>query len=471
MVVGQFTEEVDTLVIGGGPGGYVAAIRAAELGQQVTLIERDKLGGVCLNVGCIPSKALITSRDVLTLIRHAADFGVAVNQADLDFAKVQDRKNSVVQQLTSGVASLLKAHHVNIVSGEAFFVAPDTVKVNHGYESSNYRFNHCILAVGSTPIEIPGFSFSDRVLSSTGALDLKEVPKKLVVIGGGYIGMELSGAYAAFGTEVTILEGTDAVLPAFDKDLVRPVLKAMKEKGVQIYTGARAKQAKETGDGVTVTAEIKGEVKEFAADYVLVTVGRHPNTRSMGLDLAEVAMDARGFVTVDKQGRTSSEKIFAIGDIVKGMALAHKASYEGKVAAEAISGQNAAVDYLAMPAVVFTEPEIATVGLSAAQAEDKGYAPSDLKVNKFPFAANGRALTLNNREGFVTLVTRKSDHLLLGAQIVGTHASDLITEYALAIESGMNAEDVALTVHPHPTLSEMAMEVSELNLGFPTHTL
>lgn len=471
MVVGQFTEEVDTLVIGGGPGGYVAAIRAAELGQRVTLVERDKIGGVCLNVGCIPSKALISSSEVYTLIRHAAEFGIHAGESSVDFSKVQDRKNAVVKQLTSGVSSLLKAHKVDVVNGEAFFVAPDTVKVNHGYESSNYQFNHCILAAGSSPVEIPGFAWSDRVLSSTGALNLKALPQKLVVIGGGYIGMELSSAYAAFGTNVTILEGMDSVLPAFDKELIRPVLKEMKEKGVEIYTGARAQKVTESEKGVVVTAEIDGVSKEFSADYVMVTVGRRPNTRAIGLDLAEVDLDDRGFVKVNHQGRTSSGKIFAIGDLVQGMALAHKASYEGKVAAEAISGRNSTVDYLAMPAVVFTSPEIATVGLSAQQAERNGYSSSDIKVSRYTFAANGRALTLNEKNGFITLVTRKSDHLVLGAQIIGVHASDLITEFALAIESGMNAEDVALTVHPHPTLSEMAMEVSELDLGVPTHSL
>ncbi|RYL95446.1 dihydrolipoyl dehydrogenase [Sporolactobacillus sp. THM7-4] len=466
MVVGEFTTEVDTIVIGAGPGGYVAAIRAAQLGQKVIVIEKEYVGGVCLNVGCIPSKALISASHRCEQIRHSEEFGIKVNDVMVDFLKVQEWKGTVVNRLTGGVRSLLKAHNIELVEGEVFFVGPDTVKVNHGYESASYKFNHCILATGSSPIEIPGFKWSDRVLSSTGALSLKEVPEKMVVIGGGYIGIELSSAFAGFGTEVVILEGSPSILPAFDKKLIAPVKKKLKAKGVTIYTEALAKGVEESPTGVKVTAEIKGEKQVFEADYVMVTVGRRPNTKDIGLDLAGVEMTDRGLVKVDKQGKTTSDKIYAIGDIVPGPALAHKASYEGKVAAEAISGETSEVDYQAIPAVVFSDPEIATVGLSEEEAKQQGY---EVKTGQFPFAANGRALSLGETDGFLRIVSRASDGLILGAQIVGINASDMIAEFGLAIEAGMTAEDVALTIHAHPTLGEIAMEAADVVLGKPIH--
>lgn len=466
MVVGEFTTEVDTIVLGAGPGGYVAAIRASQLGQKVIVVEKEHVGGVCLNVGCIPSKALISASHRYEQMAHSDAFGIKAENITIDFLKVQAFKNQVVERLTGGVRGLLKAHDIELVEGEALFVEPDVVRVNHGYESSRYKFNHCIIATGSSPIEIPGFKWSDRVLSSTGALALKEVPKKMVVIGGGYIGIELSAAYAGFGTEVVILEGSPSILPNFEKRLIAPVKKKLKEKGVTVFTQALAKGVTETAEGVSVTAEIKGEVKTFAADYVMVTVGRRPNTRDLGLDLAGVEVTERGLIKVDKQGKTTADNIYAIGDIVPGMALAHKASYEGKVAAEAIAGEASEVDYRAMPAVVFSDPEIATVGLSEEEAVKAGY---EVKTGQFPFAANGRALSLGATDGFLKIVSRESDGLVLGAQIVGTNASDMIAEFGLAIESGMTIEDIALTVHAHPTLGEMAMEAAEVALGKPIH--
>ncbi|MFT8709418.1 MAG: dihydrolipoyl dehydrogenase [Sporolactobacillus sp.] len=466
MVVGEFTTEVDTIVLGAGPGGYVAAIRAAQLGQKVIVVEKTHIGGVCLNVGCIPSKALITASHRYEQMTNGEAMGLHAENVTIDFLKVQAFKNQVVERLTGGVRGLLKAHQIETVEGEALFVAPDVVRVNHGYESSRYKFNHCIIATGSSPIEIPGFKWSDRVLSSTGALSLKEVPKKMVVIGGGYIGIELSSAYAGFGTEVVILEGSPSILPNFEKRLIAPLKKKLKEKGVTVYTNALAKGVSETADGVTVTAEIKGETQTFAADYVMVTVGRRPNTKELGLDLAGVDLTDRGLIQVDKQGKTSVDTIYAIGDVVAGMALAHKASYEGKVAAEAIAGEASEVDYRAMPAVVFSDPEIATVGLSEEEAVKEGFA---VKCGQFPFAANGRALSLDAADGFLKIVSRASDGLVLGAQIVGTNASDMIAEFGLAIEAGMTVEDIALTIHAHPTLGEMAMEAAEVVLGKPIH--
>jgi dihydrolipoamide dehydrogenase len=466
MVVGEFTTDVDTVVLGAGPGGYVAAIRAAQLGQKVVVIEREHVGGVCLNVGCIPSKALISASHRFEQAKNSEQYGIKADNVTLDFLKVQEWKSQVVDRLTGGVKSLFKANGVELVEGEGLFVEPDVIRVNHGYESTRYKFEHCIIATGSKPIEIPGFKWSDRVISSTGALALKEFPKKLVVIGGGYIGIELSSAFAGFGTEVVILEGTPSILPAFEKRLIAPVKKRLKAKGVTVYTEAMAKGVEETASGVNVTAEIKGKPETFAADYVMVTVGRRPNTKDIGLDLAEVETTDRGLIKVDKQGKTSNNKIFAIGDIVPGLALAHKASYEGKVAAEAISGEPAEVDYRAMPAVVFSDPEIASVGLSEEEAKKQGY---EIKTGQFPFAANGRALSLGATDGFLKLVVRESDGLVLGTQIVGTNASDMIAEFGLAIEAGMTAEDIALTVHAHPTLGEMAMEAADVVLGKPIH--
>lgn len=468
MVVGDFPIETDTIVIGAGPGGYVAAIRAAQLGQKVTIVEKGNLGGVCLNVGCIPSKALLNVSHRFEQAQHGADLGITAENVSLDFDKVQSFKGSVVSKLTGGVESLLKGNKVEIVRGEAYFVDEHSLRVMDDKSAQTYNFKNAIVATGSRPIQIPNFEFGGRILDSTGALNLQEVPKKLVVVGGGYIGSELGTAYANFGTEVTILEGAKEILGGFEKQMVAPVKKEMKAKGMIIETEALAKSAEETDNGVKVTYEVKGEEKTIEADYVLVTVGRRPNTDELGLEEVGVKLTDRGLVEVDKQSRTSVDSIYAIGDIVPGLPLAHKASYEAKIAAEAIAGQNSEVDYIGMPAVCFTEPELAQVGYTEAQAKEEGL---DFKASKFPYQANGRALSLNDTNGFVKLVTLKEDDTLIGAQVVGTNASDVIAELGLAIEAGMNAEDIALTVHAHPTLGEMSMEAAEKALGLPIHTM
>lgn len=468
MVVGDFPIETDTIVIGAGPGGYVAAIRAAQLGQKVTIVEKGNLGGVCLNVGCIPSKALLNVSHRFEQAQHGADLGITAENVSLDFDKVQSFKGSVVSKLTGGVESLLKGNKVEIVRGEAYFVDEHSLRVMDDKSAQTYNFKNAIVATGSRPIQIPNFEFGGRILDSTGALNLQEVPKKLVVVGGGYIGSELGTAYANFGTEVTILEGAKEILGGFEKQMVAPVKKEMKAKGMIIETEALAKSAEETDNGVKVTYEVKGEEKTIEADYVLVTVGRRPNTDELGLEEVGVKLTDRGLVEVDKQSRTSVDSIYAIGDIVPGLPLAHKASYEAKVAAEAIAGQNSEVDYIGMPAVCFTEPELAQVGYTEAQAKEEDL---DIKASKFPYQANGRALSLNDTNGFVKLVTLKEDDTLIGAQVVGTNASDVIAELGLAIEAGMNAEDIALTVHAHPTLGEMSMEAAEKALGLPIHTM
>ncbi|WP_174733768.1 dihydrolipoyl dehydrogenase [Mesobacillus harenae] len=466
MVVGDFPIETDTLVIGAGPGGYVAAIRAAQLGQKVTIVEKGTLGGVCLNVGCIPSKALIAAGHRYETAIHSDSMGITAENVKVDFSKVQEWKASVVNKLTGGVEGLLKGNKVDIISGEAYFVDSNTVRVMDENSAQTYKFKNAIIATGSRPIEIPAFKYTKRVLDSTGALALKEIPKKIVVIGGGYIGTELGGAYASFGTEVTILEGADEILNGFEKQMTSLVSRNLKKKGASIITKAMAKGVEETEDGVVVSYEVKGEEKKVEADYVFVMVGRKPNTDELGLDQVGIEMSDRGVIKIDKQCRTNVSNIYAIGDIVEGPPLAHKASYEGKIAAEAVAGHPSEIDYLAIPAVVFSDPELASVGYTEQQAKDEGI---EVIAAKFPFAANGRALALNNTDGFVKLVTRKEDGLVIGAQIAGASASDMIAELGLAIEAGMTAEDLAMTIHAHPTLGEITMEAAEVALGSPIH--
>ncbi|NMB18374.1 MAG: dihydrolipoyl dehydrogenase [Erysipelothrix sp.] len=467
MVVGDLALELDTVVIGSGPGGYVAAIRAAQTGQKVAIIERDNIGGVCLNVGCIPSKALINASHRYQEAKNSAKFGVLTEGVELDFATTQKWKDEkVVGTLTKGVEMLLKKNKVEILKGEAFFNDSNQLRVIDGNDAQSYTFKNAIVATGSRPIEIPGFKFGGRILDSTGALNLPEVPEKLIVIGGGYIGSELAGVYANLGSKVTILEGLPTILNAFEKDMVKLVEDNFKSKDVNIVTNALAKSAEETDNGVKVTYEVDGKEEVVEADYVLVTVGRRPNTDDLGLESAGVEMDERGLIKVDKQGRTSSKNIFAIGDIVAGPPLAHKASYEAKIAAEAIAGKNVEIDYVAIPAVCFTDPELATVGITEAEAKEQGIS---VKVSKFPFGANGRALSLDETEGFVRLVTEKESGLILGGQVAGVGASDIIAEIALAVEARMNIEDLSLTIHAHPTLAETIMDASELSLGLPIH--
>ncbi len=468
MVVGDFPIEVDTLVVGAGPGGYVAAIRAAQLGQKVTIVDKAELGGTCLNVGCIPSKALIQAGHLADQANGNEEMGIKTEKVSVDFTKVQEWKSGIVNRLTSGVESLLKGNKVDIAKGEVYFVDNNHAKVMDDKQSQTYTFKNCIIATGSTPIEIPSFPFSERVLDSTGGLNLPEIPKSLVVIGGGYIGTELGSAYANFGTKVTIIEGEKDILGTFEKSMTAVVKKRLKKKDVDIVTSAMAKGVKETKDGVKVTYEAKGEEATVKADYVLVTVGRRPNTSEIGLEQVGIELDDRGLIKVDKQCRTNIDNIYAIGDIVAGLPLAHKASYEGKIAAEAISGKKSEVDYIAMPAVVFTDPEMASVGYTEKEAKDAGI---EVKASKFPYAANGRALSLNETDGSLKLITRKEDGLVIGGQVVGANASDLIGELGLAIEAGMTAEDIALTIHAHPTLGEITMEAAEVSLGTPIHTL
>lgn len=468
MVVGEFITEVDVLVIGAGPGGYVAAIRAAQLGKSVVVVDKDELGGVCLNRGCIPSKALITAAAQYESMQNASQMGIAAENVSVDFSKVQKWKDEITSRLTGGVASLLKGNNAQVVKGEALFVNEREVRVIDGYNVDRYRFNHCIIATGSRPIELKPFPFGGRILSSTEALELKEIPKSLIVIGGGYIGIELGQTFAKFGSKVTVLEGTDTILPGFESEMSRWVSRNLRKLNVDVVTEAMAQKAEQTETDVTVTYTVQGEEKSVTADYVLVTVGRRPNTDELGLEAINMEMDERGFIKVDHQCKTSVDNIYAIGDIVHGPALAHKASYEGKVAAEAIAGHPSAVDYQAIPAVVFSDPELASVGLTETEAKEKGY---DVVVGRFPYAANGRALTMNAADGFVKLIGDQQTGLVIGGQIVGPEASNLIAEIGLAIEMGATLEDIALTIHAHPTLGEIAMEAAEGALGRAIHQI
>ncbi|WP_341277848.1 dihydrolipoyl dehydrogenase [Paenibacillus sp. FSL H8-0537] len=469
MVVGDASLDIDTLVIGAGPGGYVAAIRAAQLGQSVLCVDKEYVGGVCLNVGCIPSKALISASHQYESISHADAFGITASDVKVDWSKVQEFKSGIVKKLTGGVGSLLKANKVQFFSGEVMFINDNEARVFNDQEAPRYRFKNCIIATGSRPIELKAFPYGKRIISSTGALSLPELPKSVIVIGGGYIGIELGQMFSKFGTKVTVIEGGDSILPGFDKDMSSLVVKKLKGTKVDIVTGALAQSAEQTDNDVTLTYKVGDKEEKVTADYLLVTVGRRPNTDGdLGLELANITVGERGLIEVDDQCRTSNKNVYAIGDIIAGPALAHKAMYEGRVAAEAISGLPSVIDYKCVPAVCFSDPECASVGYTEKDAKDKGH---NVKVGKFPFAINGRAMSLNAAEGFVKLVADADSGLVLGAHIVGMEASNMIAELGLAIEMGATLEDIALTIHAHPTLGEIVLDAAEVALGHPIHTV
>ena len=466
MVVGDFALDLDLVVIGSGPGGYVAAIRAAQLGKKVAIIERDAIGGACLNVGCIPSKVLIHAAHHYVDIK-SEKFGVVAKDVVFDLEKTQKWKDEeVISKLTKGVESLLKKNKVQIIRGSAFFNDPHHLRVVIGDEAQSYQFKEAIIATGSRPLEISGFPFKGRVLDSTGALKLKIQPKHFVVIGGGYIGCQMASVFANVGSKVTIIEAADNLLMGFEDDMVELVKRQFSSKNVDIITKAKAKVAIETENSVQVTYTKDGEEKSIEADIVMVSVGRIPNTDDLGLQMAGVEVNERGFIKVDEQGRTSQSHIFAIGDVTLGAALAHKASYEAKIAAGALVGHNVKIDYIAMPAVCSADPELAIVGLSKKQAEAEGI---EVVVSVFPFEASGTALSHGDTEGFVRIIMEKQTGLIIGGQVAGFGAGSIIAELALAIETRMNIEDVALTIHAHPTMSEVVLDGADLALGLPIH--
>jgi dihydrolipoamide dehydrogenase len=460
----------DVAVVGAGPGGYVAAIRCGQLGLRTVVIDEGRLGGVCLNVGCIPSKAIISAAKDYKHAVQGADKGLTFADPIVDMAKLVKWKQSVVDKLTNGVAGLLKANKVEMVSGRASFTGPSSLEVVSGKEKRAIQAKHVIVATGSSTIEIPGFRFDEqRILSSTGALELREVPRHLVVIGGGVIGLELGCAYANLGSKVTVVEMMDQLVPGVDADVAKGLERILKRKGFAVHLKARAKEAKVGPSGVKVTFEANGAEQALECDYVLVSVGRRPNTKGLGLEKAGVRLDDRGFVPTDAQKRTNVPTIFAIGDITHGPMLAHKASKEGLVAAESIAGRRgAAADWATIPGVIFTDPEIATAGMTEAQAKAAGHA---VKVGTFQVGALGRAMAASETDGFYKVIADAKTDLLLGVHILGPGASDLISEAALALEMGATAEDLALTVHPHPTLSEGLMEASEALHGRAIHAV
>jgi dihydrolipoamide dehydrogenase len=462
------TTRYQAIVIGAGPGGYPCAIRLAQMGVKTLIIEKENWGGVCLNVGCIPSKALITAAKRYEEITHANTMGIRVDGlVSVDMGALQGWKDSVVKKLTGGVAQLLKGNGADRVIGTARLVGPNRVAVRTESGETVYEADHVVLATGSRPIEIRGFSYADaRVLDSTKALALSEVPRSMVVIGGGYIGLELGSVYAKLGTKVTVVEGTDGLLPGFDPDATKLIARNLKKAGVETLLSHKALGWEAIENGVRVSVEGASGPRTIDADYVLVTVGRRPNTEQLGLEDLGITM-AGPFVAVDEQRRTSAPWLFAIGDVAGQPMLAHKATHEGEVVAEVIAGHDVKYDARVVPAVVFTDPEVAVAGMMEHEAAAKGA----IKVGKVPFAAIGRALTTGETEGFFKVVIDAASHRVLGVTIVGSHASDLISEAALALELDAEALDIGLTIHPHPTLGEGVMEAAKAALGEAVHVM
>jgi dihydrolipoamide dehydrogenase len=466
-------QNFDVVVIGSGPGGYVAAIRSAQLGFKTAIVEREALGGVCLNIGCIPSKAMITATHLLHKAQH--DFktmGLNIQGGiEVDMKKLVSWKQSVCDKMSGGVNQLLKGNTVTILKGNAEFKTSKEISVKSASGTESVGAKYFIVATGSRPIEIPGFPFDEKeICSSTGALAFDEIPKRVVVIGGGYIGLEISSYLRKLGTEVTVIEANTSLLHGVvDPECAQVVTRKLDKAGVVVKYGAKAKGQKKTKDGYEVTAEINGKDEIFKADKILVTVGRRPNGDQSNLKAAGINVDQRGFIQVDAQRRTNVQNIFAIGDICGQPMLAHKASHEGVMVAEIISGMNRVYDAKTVPAVVFTDPEIAAAGMTEAECRAKGH--NDLLIAKFPFAANGRAVSMTETDGFVKMIADKKTHVLLGVHIVGPEASNLISEAVLAIEMGARLEDLALSIHPHPTLGETMMEAAEATLGHAIHII
>lgn len=463
------TIKINTVVLGAGPGGYVAAIRLAQLGVECLVVEKQYFGGVCLNVGCIPSKALIHVSKSYESVNKMSTFGIECGAARIDFAKTQTWKDGVVQQLTSGIRMLLKKNGAKILEGQGTFEDDHTLIVESSDgENTRVEFEHAIVATGSSPVEIPGFPFGGRILDSSGALALQEVPKSMLIIGGGYIGLELGFVYRKLGADVTVVEMMDSVLPGFDKDAVKLMTRKLKKDKFTVMTKARAVSYEETEAGVKVNVDHDGKEKTVEADYVFVSVGRKPNSRGFGLEKTGVEPDDSGFISVDKQMRTRVPHIFAIGDVAGQPMLAHHASYQGEIAAEVIAGHNVADQSVACPAVVFTDPEIAVVGMTEEMARAEG---TDIMVGQFPFAALGKAKAQADTEGFVKVIAAKDTEEILGIVIAGHNAGDLIGEGLLAIEMGAYLDDVSLSIHPHPTLTEALMEAVKKAKGQAIHAL
>jgi len=466
----NFEKTTQVVVLGGGPGGYAAAFMAADLGMEVTLVNREvNPGGVCLYRGCIPSKALLHAAKVINEAREAEHFGIRFGPPQIDLDKLRGWKNSVVERLTGGLGQMTRQRKVTYLNGEGKLLNSHQLKVITAQgDEGVIKFEKLILATGSRPIMPAVFNIgSPRVMDSTGALELADCPPKLLVVGGGYIGLELSCVYAALGSAVTVVEATPGLLPGADRDLVQILHKNLEPKMSRILLNTRVMQLKDTGSAVEVTLQPpSGEAVLETFDRVLISIGRRPNTESLGLENTRVEVDGRGFIKVDLQGRTSEPHIFAIGDISGDPMLAHRATHQGRLAAEALHGSKATFEPRAIPAVVFTDPELGWAGLTEQQCKDQNIKHS---VAKFPWAASGRALTLNQPAGLTKMIIDPEDGRVLGIGLVGAGAGELLAEGVLALEMGALAEDIGLSIHAHPTLSETVMEAADVHFGTSTH--
>jgi dihydrolipoamide dehydrogenase len=450
------------VVIGSGPGGYTAAFRAADLGLEVVLVERfDVLGGVCLNVGCIPSKALLHAARVIAETEESADFGVSFGEPEIDLDKLRSWKEEVVGKLTSGLAGLAKQRKVKVVTGEAKFTGPDEIDV----DGTSIDFTHCIIAAGSRAIELPGFPEDDRIIDSTGALEIGDIPERLLVVGGGIIGLEMATVYDALGAKVSVVEMTDQLIPGCDPDLVKPLQKRVEPRYESIMLGTKVTEVKATEKGLEVSFEGESAPDPQSYDRILVAAGRRANGDLLELEASGVEVGENGTIAVDAQQRTNVPHILAIGDIVGNPMLAHKATYEGVIAAEVIAGEDVAYDAQSIPSVAYTDPEIAWTGLTETEAKESG---AEFEVAKFNWAASARALGMARPEGLTKLLVDPESRRIIGAGITGVNAGELIAELALAIEMGATATDLGLTVHPHPTLSETVTFAAEVAEGVVT---
>jgi dihydrolipoamide dehydrogenase len=454
----------EVLVLGGGPGGYSAAFRAADLGKQVVLIERyPVLGGVCLNVGCIPSKALLHIAHIIHEAEEVEDHGVSFAKPSIDIDKIRAWKASVTKSLNDGLAGLVKQRKVTLINGIGQFTSPETVTVETADGIVTVRFDQAIIAAGSQPTQIPIFPHDDpRLWDSTDALALKEIPKKLLIVGGGIIGLEMATVYHALGSKISVVELMDQVIPGCDKDLVNPLFRRIKKQYNNIWLETRVTSIESHDEGLKVFFEGKGVPEHELFDAVLVAVGRRPNGKKIGAELAGIEVNEQGFIPVDKQQRTNVPTIFAVGDIVGNPMLAHKAVYEAKIAAEVIAGHKSAFDALTIPSVAYTDPEIAWMGLTENQAKQQGI---DYDKGAFPWAASGRSLSMGRKEGLTKILCDKETGRILGAGMVGPNAGELIAETVLALEMGADAEDLGLTIHAHPTLSETVAFAAEMITG------
>ena len=462
--------KTEIVVVGAGPGGYAAAFYAADLGKKVIMVERDKrLGGVCLNRGCIPSKSLLYAAHTITAARESEHRGITFGPPKIDVAKLRAWKESIITRLAGGIAQLAKMRGVQVMNGRGYFEDSKTLRVETEQGQQFINYEHAIIAVGSKSAMPKAFDLGNpRIMTSREALEVEEIPENLLVVGGGYIGMELGTVYATLGSKVVLVEALDSILAGADPDLGRPVVnyakKAFKEVRVKTKVGKMATSGKQ----IKVEFEIDGQKKEELFDRVLVAVGRTPNSDDLGLENTKVTLDEKGFIKINEKQQTTDPAIYAIGDIAGGVLLAHKATKEGRIAAEVISGEESAFVGVTIPAVVFTDPEVAWCGLTEAEAKEKGI---EVEISKFPWAASGRALSFDRPDGLTKLIIDPNTERILGVGIVGYGAGELISEGVLAVEMGATAKDLALTVHPHPTLSETLMEAAEAYYGHATHIM